>query len=471
MFLHYSNILITTVELKISQYIILNKQLKGFVMELQLNEPRKQNDLKEFLGNSNQKIPELISEGFLPMTVAQVMKQRLESSVFNHEYKGGASVFLNTADAIAYNPDGTGKMVMNSQIVRDINLQSKLKKGALDISDIYDSLAGEKLSKDDFAKFTNKILTQEEVLNNKIWNILAGEDKNLLNEYTRRAFSYSRPRFATEKRMGIFTSKLQRIPTLRLWSINDIVSGSTVLGSLNINNNFLLFCSIMGIRQEQKFAIYKEFKGNNIDMMPKLISEGFTPMTFSQIMERKLEAANSSDPVKKAWLFNYFNSADAIAYNPDGTGKIILNSQVVRDINPNSKLRNGALDISDIYNSLIGEKLSKEEFEKYATTGTLSKEKVLNNKVWNILSREDKTLLKEYTDMTFSTGYLSFGCEKMMGVFAPDFQDVPTLNLWSFVGIDYYAYVYGQNNFDVDNGRFVGMKTVQPDINKNTNCN
>ena len=157
---------------------------------------------------------------------------------------------------------------------------------------------------------------------------------------------------------------------------------------------------------------YKEFYGRNTEQMPKLIAEGRTPLPTSGLMKRRLEARNASETVKDSWLYNYFDTGDAIAYHPDGMGKIVLNAQPLKEINLESRLSNGALILPDgIYEALEGRELSKSDLEKYASGNRLKQKEVISNPVWQALS-EDENLLKEYTGLVSSQGY-----DKAMAVY------------------------------------------------------
>lgn len=174
---------------------------------------------------------------------------------------------------------------------------------------------------------------------------------------------------------------------------------------------------------------YKAFPEEGTDayvnQMPKLIAEGRTPLSVSGLMKRRLEAGNLSEAVRDSWLYNYFDTGDAISYHPDGRAKIVLDSQLLRELNPESKLSNGALILpSGMYEALEGIELSKSDLERYASGNWLKQKEVKSNPIWQALAR-DENLLKEYTDLVFSHGY-----DKAMALYKALPQDMPTMRSW-----------------------------------------
>src|SRR3989344_2984291 len=92
---------------------------------------------------------------------------------------------------------------------------------------------------------------------------------------------------------------------------------------------------------------YKEFYGRNTEQMPKLIADGRVPINVSQLMQRRLDVRNSDGEVKASYLDNYFDTGDAVVYHPDGRVKVVLDSQNLREITPQSPLSNGALILTE----------------------------------------------------------------------------------------------------------------------------
>lgn len=202
---------------------------------------------------------------------------------------------------------------------------------------------------------------------------------------------------------------------------------------------------------------YKEFYGRNTEQMPKLIAEGRTPLSVSGLMRRRLEARNASESVKDSWLYNYFDTGDAMAYHSDGKAKIVLNAKQLRELNPESKLGNGALILPDgIYESLEGQEFSRSNLEKHASGDWLKQREAKSNPIWQALAR-DKALLEEYTNLVFSQGY-----DKAMALYRASPQDIPTMRSW-FVGrlvVSVRSGAYGRGHLGYDGGRLVGVQVA-----------
>lgn len=201
---------------------------------------------------------------------------------------------------------------------------------------------------------------------------------------------------------------------------------------------------------------YTEYYGRNTEQMPKLIADGRVPMNVAQLMQRRLDTRNSDADVKSSYLDNWFDTGDAVLYHPDGRVKIVLDSQDLRNITPESKLRNGALILTeDIYNSLQGEEFNEGKFGR--VNEWLSRNAVKSHPVWKALAR-NQGLLNDYADYIFAEGKQRFGNDEAMGIFPSSAQgSTPELRAW-FVGrlVD-WSYAYGRDNLDYVIGRFVGI--------------
>ena len=202
---------------------------------------------------------------------------------------------------------------------------------------------------------------------------------------------------------------------------------------------------------------YKEFYGRNTEQMPKLIAEGRTPLSVSGLMKRRLEARNASETIKDSWLYNYFDTGDAISYHPDGKAKVVLNAKQLRELTPSSGLSNGALILPDgVYESLQGLELNKSDLKKYASGNWLKQKEVISNPIWQALS-EDENLLKEYAGLVFSQGY-----DNAMAVYSASAKDAPTMRSWYVgrLGGDNRSYAFYWYHLDNSNGRLVGVQVA-----------
>jgi hypothetical protein len=171
----------------------------------------------------------------------------------------------------------------------------------------------------------------------------------------------------------------------------------------------------MRLNEINEGEAFKEFYGRNIEQMPKLIADGRVPMNTAQLMQRRLDVRGASEDVKSAWMDNYFDTGDAVVYHPDGRVKIVLDSQTLRDMTPETQRVGGALLLTeDAYNTLQGEEFKKGKLGK--VNESLSREAVKAHPVWKVLAR-DQALLNDYTDFIFAEGKERFCCGIAMGVY------------------------------------------------------
>src|SRR3990167_6351666 len=136
---------------------------------------------KEFYGRSTEQMPILIAEGRTPLSIAGLMRRRLEVLNSSDEVKRFYwDNYFDTGDGIAYHPDGRGKIVLDAQPLRELTPSSQLRDGALILSpSVYDGLEGVQFSREDLAKYiTGERLKQGDVRKNKVWQALA-RDENL----------------------------------------------------------------------------------------------------------------------------------------------------------------------------------------------------------------------------------------------------------------------------------------------------
>ena len=152
---------------------------------------------------------------------------------------------------------------------------------------------------------------------------------------------------------------------------------------------------------------------------------------------------------------NYFDTGDAVVYHPDGRVKIVLDSQTLRDMTPESPRSNGALILaSEVYDPLQGEEFKKGKLS--TTDAPLSREEVKAHPVWKFLAR-DQGLLNDYTDYIFGEYQARFAKGtsledvRAMGVF-PDSAVSPKMRAClstAHTGLPAGGFVDG-------GGRFVG---------------
>ncbi len=154
----------------------------------------------------------------------------------------------------------------------------------------------------------------------------------------------------------------------------------------------------MGLNLNGTREPYKEFYGRNTDQMSALIADARVPMNVSQLMQKRLDVRNADAKVKSAWIDNYFDSGDAVVYHPNGDVKVVLDSQTLREMTPETQRNGGALVIGEeVYQALQGEIFKKGKLGKI--NEWLTRAQVKAHPVWKVLAR-GQTLLNDYTDFT-----------------------------------------------------------------------
>jgi hypothetical protein len=211
----------------------------------------------------------------------------------------------------------------------------------------------------------------------------------------------------------------------------------------------------MALKLNETREAYKEFCGRNTKQMPKLIAEKRVPMNVAQLMQERLDVRNSDAEIKSSYMDFYFDAGDGIAYHPDGRVKIVLDSQTLRDMNPDTPRVRGALLLTeDVYNALEGEEFKKGKIGK--TGEWLSKKDVKAHPVWRILAR-DQGLLNDYVDYTFAEGK-RFDYDEAMGVFLSSAKgDTPEMRAGRVGRLAFRSNASGRDDLDDDSGRLIGI--------------
>jgi hypothetical protein len=203
------------------------------------------------------------------------------------------------------------------------------------------------------------------------------------------------------------------------------------------------------------FPQFKEFYGQNVAQMPKLIEAGRNPVSVAQLMQRRLELRNAPEDIKSSWMDNYFDMSDAIGYHPDGRIKVDLDSQTLREMTPETSRTGGALILTeDSYNTSKGEEFTREKLGKTETPP--SKKNAKAHPVWKTLAR-DQALLNDYVDLIFAEGRERFGYDTAMDVYLDFAGDQPKMRALCVDRLEGGSSAYGGNDLAYGSGRFVGL--------------
>lgn len=214
---------------------VYNKSLSINTMALNLNETPQ--GYKDFTGPIPRSMPRLTAEGRVPMNISQIMQRRLDIQEGSNKVKNAwENTLFDTGDAIIYHPNGDIKLVLDSQTLREINLESSFNCGALVLDkESYNTLEGEVFKRNQMGVINNWT-SKSKIKSNPILKFLA-RDSSLLNEYVNYTFAEGEKRFDYSTMMGVYLSGCyaRNNPEMRLWSIGGIKSGSYILGYLGMD--------------------------------------------------------------------------------------------------------------------------------------------------------------------------------------------------------------------------------------------
>ncbi len=207
------------------------------------------NPVKVYGGRNVDAMPRLLAEDRVPMSASQLMNYRMNESERFSDWLN----YFDTSDLIAYGSkedgkvrfiltiDKNGKIRANGRKALElINPQAKLNSGAVELGDEYGSLEGIEVAVGNLER-SGEYLTQDEILGNKVWRILArhpdevpsefAEDPNLLREYS----TWVANQTGADKNMAVSVDSLSKSPKLRGWFVLGLDSWSYASGGCSLD--------------------------------------------------------------------------------------------------------------------------------------------------------------------------------------------------------------------------------------------
>ena len=182
-------------------------------------------------GRTINQMPKLIEAGQTPMSVKDIMEQRVNA--WNSDDKDLAEQwgtnYFDSGDGIMYHPDGRIKVVPNSKTLRNVNSNTPLKWYGSQVlqNETFDNSDGIEFTREQIGEFGNQYLRKEQVIKNPIWLALAQDDKKLLNEYVGQVYS----RIYDTKLMKVWISEEKPdFEAERFWCLGGLGGYSNVDG-------------------------------------------------------------------------------------------------------------------------------------------------------------------------------------------------------------------------------------------------
>lgn len=188
---------------------------------------------------------------------------------------------------------------------------------------------------------------------------------------------------------------------------------------------------------------FKEFYGKNTEQMACLIADKRKPASIQDIITQRLKFPHSD------WCTNYFDTGDAIMYYENEI-KIVTGKNVLCDMNAETQLKNGAIELSvEQYLNIKGKVFDRKNL---MLDTDLTKEEVLVHPMWNIVLKNKKEL-KAYVELVFA--YTKDTTN--MGVYVATASKMPTARALYVYGLEDRSRLLGWGNLGYDNGRLVGV--------------
>jgi|TARA_Y100000034_G_C6789213_1_gene353223 hypothetical protein len=209
-------------------------------MKKYYNLPHEEARFEVYNGKNTVQMPILINEGRVPMSVAGLMKRRLDVRNYDKSVKSSwMDDYFDTGDGIIYHPDGRIKIILDSQYLREMTSETPRNGGALVLGeDVYKALDGEEFKKGKLGK-VNELLSRKDVKAHPVWRVLA-RDQALLNDYADYIFAEGKERFHYyPNAMRIFLDPINGdTPEMKMWYVGSLKLGSNALGGNTLGSDF-----------------------------------------------------------------------------------------------------------------------------------------------------------------------------------------------------------------------------------------
>ena len=177
---------------------------------------------------------------------------------------------------------------------------------------------------------------------------------------------------------------------------------------------------------------YRIFEGRYNEQMPLLVQESLTSLTAKDVMQYRIKAVQSKNKDEiNFWLEHYWDTVTGLAHFNNEL-IVVPNSELLSNINPESRLVEGSLPLTQKQYEELSKKKKYEviEREKVISGRYLTEREAKEHLIWLKLAQEDKALLKEYVGLIFTEAKRVYGYNVNMGIYLPKDQENPALRSW-----------------------------------------
>jgi hypothetical protein len=242
---------------------------------------------KVFSGDARNSMPALLKEGYIPLSVNGILKNRYKEKDFS-DWKDN---YFDTIDGTIYNTRGDAKIVLDADYIKALNPSTQLREGAVVFDDgTFENTIGVKvlyLPKDKKEKLHNKNYTQESVKDSEVWNFLARDNK-FLSDYADEFFPEMKERFNIKNAMELYFDSASDFEKGRAWYVYVLEYRSNANARVNFDNDFGQFAGFSGGATGEKKKLEKEvLVAPNFKQIIKL-GKDYVPKAIQKEFEEKL---------------------------------------------------------------------------------------------------------------------------------------------------------------------------------------
>ena len=206
--------------------------------KMQLSDRVTREPFEIYEGPNRREMPKLVTDDRIPITMAQVMKNRLDGTWSTEVVQNWRNNYWDTGDGSVRYTDGSGVMIQDADYILELNPKTRLTPNrAVALGDRkFEKGKVLFLPKDRIAQVHGVYLTADQAKDSPEWQFLAREKENsgLLGEYVDMVFQAT----GNDTNMALYFGESEKENSGRLWCFSNINLRSLASGSdYNFDNN------------------------------------------------------------------------------------------------------------------------------------------------------------------------------------------------------------------------------------------